>query len=112
MPSETASGPTIVDYDQWEGTAMATGLDDFCGWPDDMAGLDDGGDTVPGFVRLQNNPKWGASSTLGTDGGVVTWSLTAAGLSNQTGQSNFFTGTTVSLSNFLNFDYQAVLRQA
>jgi hypothetical protein len=60
---------------------------------------------------VTTNRKWGASGVLGTDGGVVTWSLAGAGLTNQTG-SGFFTGTTVDLSAFLNFDYLAVLRQA
>jgi hypothetical protein len=48
---------------------------------------------------------------LGATGGVVTWSVAGAGLSNQAGGS-FFTGSTVDMGSFLPFDYQAVLRQA
>ncbi|MBP0495834.1 matrixin family metalloprotease [Pararoseomonas indoligenes] len=56
--------------------------------------------------------KWGASRSFGTAGGVVTWSIAGAGLSNGTGSYSFFTGSTVSLSSFLSFDYSAVLTQA
>ncbi|MCR0985401.1 matrixin family metalloprotease [Roseomonas populi] len=56
--------------------------------------------------------KWGASRSYGTAGGVVTWSIAGSGLANTTGTYNFFTGSTVSLSSFLSFDYNAVLAQA
>ncbi len=54
--------------------------------------------------------KWG-TSTLGTAGGTVTWSIVNAGFSNATGQT-FFTGSTVSMSTVLNFDFVSVLNQA
>ena len=55
--------------------------------------------------------KWGPSGTFGTTGGTVTWSLTGAGLTNQTGQS-FFTGQTVALSRFLPADFTTQITNA
>jgi Ca2+-binding RTX toxin-like protein len=49
---------------------------------------------------------------MGGSGGVIAWSVAGAGLTNQTFDSGFFSGTTVAMSSFLPFDYEAVLRQA
>jgi hypothetical protein len=54
----------------------------------------------------------GTTTSLGTNGGVVAWSLVGAGLQNATGDSGFFSGTSVALSSFLAFDYTATLRAA
>jgi hypothetical protein len=56
--------------------------------------------------------KWGPSGTFGTSGGTVTWSLAGAGLSNGSPVPSLFSGTTVSLSKFLGFDFLGVLTQA
>lgn len=53
----------------------------------------------------------GVNSTPGLSGGVVTWSVAGAALTNATG-TGFFTGQTVDMSSFLPFDYQATLRRA
>ncbi len=55
--------------------------------------------------------KWGDSGTLGTAGGVVTWSLGGAGLFNSTGV-NFYTGPSVALGSFLGFSFETVLQTA
>src|SRR5688572_869088 len=55
--------------------------------------------------------KWGPSATFGTTGGTVTWSITGAGWTNQTGQP-FFTGSTVELSSFLPSDYLTQITNA
>ena len=57
------------------------------------------------------NSSGGMSFTLGASGGVVAWSLAGAGLTNNTG-FGFFSGSTVDMGTFLNFDYQATLRRA
>jgi len=69
-----------------------------------------GGSVAEDYVLLGG--KWGSSSTLGTPGGTVTWSIAGAGLSNASGDAGWFTGSTVDLSAFLGFDYLAVLTQA
>jgi Ca2+-binding RTX toxin-like protein len=51
------------------------------------------------------------SATLGTSGGVVAWSLVGAGITDQTG-AGLFSGSSVALSSFLNFDYLGTLRAA
>ena len=56
--------------------------------------------------------KWGASSTFGTSGGVVTWSIAGAGLSNTTSSSTFFSGTTVGMGTVFAFDYVQALTEA
>ncbi len=56
--------------------------------------------------------KWGNSATFGTSGGVVTWSIAGAGLTNQTGFSTFFTGSTVNMGTVFNFDYVQALTEA
>ena len=55
--------------------------------------------------------KWGPSSTFGTPGGIVTWSIAGAGFTNATGQT-FFTGTSVSPSSFLPADFLAQIKAA
>ena len=60
------------------------------------------------FVTLGG--KWG-SSTFGTNGGTVTWSIAGSGWTNQTG-GTFFTGSTVDLSSFLPPDYEAQITAA
>ena len=54
--------------------------------------------------------KWGSSGAFGTSGGIVTWSLPSAGQSSVFSQ--FYTGQSVSLNSFLNFDPVAVLKSA
>ena len=61
-----------------------------------------------GFVA--NGGKWGDSGTLGTSGGTVTWSLGGAGLTSLFG--GFFSGSTVAMDSFLNFDFASVLQSA
>jgi len=67
--------------------------------------------TSGGRWRDTGNSSGGFTTTLGTSGGVVAWSVAAAGLTNATGQG-FFTDSTVDLGTFLPFDYQAELRRA
>lgn len=55
--------------------------------------------------------KWGVSGTLGTSGGVVTWSLASSGWSDVTGL-NFFLGSSVQLSSFLGFDFTTQIERA
>ena len=56
--------------------------------------------------------KWGSSGTFGTTGGTVTWSIAGAGWTNTSPDSSWFSGSTVTLSSFLSFDFTAVLTQA
>ena len=53
--------------------------------------------------------KWGPSSTVGSTGGVVTWSLVGAGLGSAT---SVFTGTTVDIGSRGGFDHVAMIRAA
>ena len=57
------------------------------------------------------NSSGGFTTTLAASGGVVAWSLVGAGLTDQSGES-LYSGSSVSLGNFLSFDFTAVLRQA
>ncbi len=57
-----------------------------------------------------SNGKWG-SATTGTTGGVVTWSIAGAGLSDKT-PAVFFEGKTVFLSDIFQFDFTSVLTRA
>ena len=56
--------------------------------------------------------KWGPSLARGTTGGTVTWSVAGSGWFNASTDRSWFSGPTTSLSNFLNFDYVSVLKQA
>ena len=59
--------------------------------------------------------KWGPSGAVGTSGGTVTWSITGAGLTYQPGNYStfpFFTGSSVTLSNFLPADYVTQISNA
>ena len=53
----------------------------------------------------------GVTTSLGGSGGTINWSLAGAGLSDATG-NNFFSGTTVALGSFLNYDFAAVIQDA
>jgi serralysin len=64
--------------------------------------------------------RWDASTngsgsvayTIGGNGGVVTWSIAGAGLTNQSFDPTWFTGSTVTFESILRFDYVAELRAA
>lgn len=74
----------------------------------------------PGFAEFvttggrwtdAGNSSGGFTTALGGSGGVVAWSLTGAGLTDQTG-SNSYSGLSVALGSFLGFDFVATLRAA
>ena len=52
----------------------------------------------------------GYTSSLGSGGGTITWSLAGSGLDDATGQ--FFSGLTVDMATFLPFDFAATLQRA
>ncbi|MFD0917606.1 matrixin family metalloprotease, partial [Pseudahrensia aquimaris] len=56
--------------------------------------------------------KWGPDRALGTSGGVVTWSLPDAGLSDYGTPENFFNGRTVSFDSVVSFDYEGIIQDA
>ena len=57
-----------------------------------------------------SNGKWGASSTVGTAGGTVTWSVVDAGKTNSL--TGFFSGSTVALTSFLPSNYDTLIANA
>ncbi|MGQ0674463.1 MAG: matrixin family metalloprotease [Hyphomicrobium sp.] len=66
-----------------------------------------GNDRLANFVL--DGGKWGPSGTMGTTGGVVTWSIAGAGL---TSPGNLFSGSSVAFGSFLGFDFEAVFQAA
>ena len=56
--------------------------------------------------------KWGGSTSAGTSGGTVTWSIAGAGLANSTGSSSFFSGLTVAMGTVFSFNYVQALTDA
>jgi trimeric autotransporter adhesin len=66
----------------------------------------------PGFAAYSvTGDKWGSSASGGSFGGVITWSVMAAGLADETG-NDIFTGLTASFAAQLSFDYAALMRSA
>jgi Ca2+-binding RTX toxin-like protein len=60
---------------------------------------------------VSSGDKWGASSTLGTTGGVISWSIAGAGLADGSGDA-FFTGVTLDPASVFAFDYRGAIRAA
>jgi len=85
----------------------SAGLETFVNDPTASSSIDTG---LADYVT--SGGKWGPSGTFGTTGGVVTWSIVGAGWGNASGDLSWFSGKTVDLSSFLNFDYTSVIQQA
>jgi Matrixin/RTX calcium-binding nonapeptide repeat (4 copies) len=60
---------------------------------------------------VASGDKWGPSATAGTAGGVISWSMAGAGLTDGSG-TNFFTGLTLDPASIFAFDYRGAIRAA